>query len=245
MRHDLQTHGRPGGECRSDHLRFDTSRASWISGALSSGSEMKILYVLLWVLGAIAVCNAATTDLAPDVLARNVSDEVLTIIRADKELQAGNSHKVMQLVESKVLPHFDFVRMTQLAVGRNWRQATPEQQKALVDEFRTLLVRTYATALTLYRNQTIEYRPVRMNTGETDVIVKSVIRQSSGQSVAIDYGMEKSAGTWKVYDVKIEGVSLIDTYRSTFNTEVQRNGIDGLIKALSSKNQALAAQAVK
>jgi phospholipid transport system substrate-binding protein len=193
-------------------------------------------------------CGASVgtaADVSPDALARSVTDEVVAIVRADKEVQAGNPQKVMQLVESRVLPHFDFTRMTQLAVGRNWRQATPEQQKALVEEFRTLLVRTYATALTLYRNQIIEYRPVRMAAGDSDVIVKSVIRQPTGQSVAIDYAMEQIAGTWKVYDVKIEGVSLVDNYRNTFNTEIQRNGIEGLIKALSSKNQTLATQSAK
>ncbi|MGZ5095816.1 MAG: MlaC/ttg2D family ABC transporter substrate-binding protein [Burkholderiales bacterium] len=199
-----------------------------------------VIACVLWIACGVSVSTAA--DVSPDAFARSVSDEVLAIIRADKELQTGNPQKVMQLVESKVLPHFDFTRMTQLAVGRNWRQATPEQQKALVEEFRTLLVRTYATALTLYRNQIIEYRPVRMTPGDSDVIVKSVIRQPTGQSVAIDYGMEKTAAAWKVYDVKIEGVSLVDNYRNTFNTEIQRNGIEGLIKVLATKNQALASQ---
>ncbi|MGZ5150758.1 MAG: MlaC/ttg2D family ABC transporter substrate-binding protein [Burkholderiales bacterium] len=199
-----------------------------------------VMALMMWIACGASVGIAA--DVSPDAFARSVSDEVLAIIRADKELQTGNPQKVMQLVESKVLPHFDFTRMTQLAVGRNWRQATPEQQKALVEEFRTLLVRTYATALTLYRNQIIEYRPVRMTPGDSDVIVKSVIRQPTGQSVAIDYGMEKTAAAWKVYDVKIEGVSLVDNYRNTFNTEIQRNGIEGLIKVLATKNQALASQ---
>jgi len=184
-------------------------------------------------------------DVAPDVLARSVTNEVLSVVKMDKELQGGNSSKLVQLVESKVLPHFDFTRMTQLAVGRNWRDATPEQQKALTDEFRTLLVRTYATAVTLYSNQTIDYRPVRMAPTDVDVIVKSVIKQPAGQPIVIDYSMEKVAGTWKVYDVKIEGVSLVSNYRNTFNTEIQKNGIDGLIKALSSKNQAATAAGAK
>jgi phospholipid transport system substrate-binding protein len=186
--------------------------------------------------------SIASTGLAPDALARRVTDEVLAIVRADKELQAGNPQKVAQLVEAKVLPHFNFARMTQLAVGRNWRQASPEQQKTLTEEFKTLLVRTYTTAFSQYRNQTVAYRPVRMAPGDTDVVVKSLIRQPAGQPIAVDYSMERSSGTWKVYDVKIEGISLVENYRNTFSGEVQRGGIDGLIRTLSDKNKALAAQ---
>ena len=189
-----------------------------------------------------ATSSFALADVAPDVLARSVTDEVLAIVRADKELQAGNPQKLAQLVETKVLPHFNFTRMTQLAVGRNWRQATPEQQKALTDEFRTLLVRTYTTAFTGYKNQTIEYKPLRMAPADTDVVVKSLIKQPTGQPVAIDYSMEKSGAAWKVYDVKIEGISLVENYRNTFNAEIQRTGVDGLIKALATKNKTLAAQ---
>jgi phospholipid transport system substrate-binding protein len=133
--------------------------------------------------------------------------------------------------------------MTQLAVGRNWRQATPDQQKALVEEFKTLLVRTYAAAFTQYRNQTVDYRPVRMTPADTDVVVKSLVKQPTGQPIAIDYSMEKLGGAWKVYDVKIEGISLVENYRNTFNGEIQRGGVDGLIRTLNDKNKSLAAQA--
>jgi phospholipid transport system substrate-binding protein len=184
----------------------------------------------------------ALGEVAPDVLARSVTDEVLAIVRADKDLQSGHPQKVAQLVETKVLPHFNFTRMTQLAVGRNWRQATPEQQKILTDEFRTLLVRTYTTAFTGYKNQTIEYRPLRMAPTDTDVMVKSVIKQPTGQPISVDYSMEKQGAAWKVYDVKIEGISLVENYRNTFNAEIQRTGVDGLIKALSDKNKSLGAQ---
>lgn len=190
-----------------------------------------------------ALATPALAELAPDALARSVTDEVLTIVRADKELQSGNPQKVAQLVETKVLPHFNFNRMTQLAVGRNWRQASASQQRVLVEEFKTLLVRTYTTAFTQYKNQTIEYRPLRMAPADTDVIVKSIIKQPAGQPIAIDYRMEKAAGGWKVYDVTIEGISLVENYRNTFNNEIQRSGVDGLIKALSDKNKSLAAQA--
>jgi phospholipid transport system substrate-binding protein len=203
----------------------------------------KFLMVCLMAIAGVA-STAASADIAPDVLARSVTDEVLAIVRADKELATGsNRERVMQVVEAKILPHFNFGRMTQLAVGRNWRQASPDQQRVLVEEFRNLLVRTYTTAFTQYRNETIEYRPLRMAPTDTDVIVKSLIKRPQGQPVAVDYSMEKTGAAWKVYDVKIEGVSLIENYRNTFNTEIQKNGIEGLIKALSDKNKMLAAQA--
>ena len=185
----------------------------------------------------------AYAEVAPDVLARNVTDEVLAIVRADKDLQSGNQEKVIQLVESKVLPHFNFTHMTRLAVGRNWRDCTPEQQQALTEEFKMLLVRTYTTAYRQYRNETIEYRPLRMAPGDTDVVVKSVVKQPGRpQPIAVDYMMEKLPSGWKVYDVKIEGVSLVENYRSTFAGEIQRNGVDGLVRTLSDRNKALAAQ---
>jgi len=204
---------------------------------------MKTMIMAVALFALSATTGAANADVAPDVLARTVTDEVLAIVRADKELQAGNPQKVMQLVESKVLPHFNFTRMTQLAVGRNWRQATPEQQKVLTEEFKNLLVRTYTTAFTQYRNQTVDYRPVRMAPNDTDVVVKSLVKQPAGQPIAIDYSMEKLAGAWKVYDVKIEGISLVENYRNTFNGEITRGGVDGLIRTLADKNKALAAQA--
>jgi phospholipid transport system substrate-binding protein len=190
-----------------------------------------------------AAFPALADELAPDALARSVTDEVLAIVRADKDLQNGNQEKVVELVEKKVLPHFNFAHMTQLAVGRSWRDATPQQQQALIEEFKTLLVRTYTTAYRQYRNETIEYRPLRMAPGDTDVIVRSVVKQPGRpQPIAVDLGMEKLPSGWKVYDVKIEGVSLVENYRSTFASEIQRSGVDGLIRTLSDKNKMLAAQ---
>ena len=178
-------------------------------------------------------------NMPPDQLVKTVSGEVLDIIRKDREIQAGNQKKVIELVQDKVLPHFDFTRMTALAVGPGWRKATPEQQKLLIDQFRMLLVRTYSSGLSAYRNQVIEYKPLRANSGDTDVMVRSEVKQSSGQPVTIDYRMEKSQDGWKVYDVAIGGVSLVTTYRDSFGQEIRQHGIDGLIKALADKNRQL------
>ncbi|HEX9685746.1 MAG TPA: ABC transporter substrate-binding protein [Burkholderiales bacterium] len=175
----------------------------------------------------------------PDALAKSVTDEVLAVLRADKDIQSGNQKKVVDLVETKVLPHFNFVRMTQLAVGRHWREASAEQRKLLVNEFRTLLVQTYAATLAAYRDQSIEYRPLRMQPEDTDVVVKSLINQSGGRPVSVDYKMQKSDAGWKVYDVVVGDLSLVQSYRGSFNSEVQKGGIDGLVKALTEKNKQL------
>jgi phospholipid transport system substrate-binding protein len=195
---------------------------------------------------AIVLCGVTVplraAELGPDALAKSVTDEVLAIVRADREIQSGNRQRVLQLVEQKIVPHFSFTRMTQLAMGRNWRQASPDQQKTLVEQFKVLLVRTYTAAFTQYRNETIEYRPTRMKPGDTDAVVQSFINRPGAQPVAVDYSMEKTPEGWKVYNVKIEGVSLVETYRNTFNAEVQKSGVDGLIRTLSERNRALAQQ---
>lgn len=203
-------------------------------------------YRFLFAILAFVLSGATwSADLGPDALAKSVTDEVLAIVRADKDLQSGNRKKVLELVESKILPHFNFTRMTQLAMGRNWRQASPEQRKVLVVEFRTLLVRTYTAAFTQYRNETIDYRPARMKPGDTDAVVQSFVHRPGAQPVAVDYSMEKTSDGWKVYNVKIEGVSLVETYRNTFNTEVQKSGVDGLIRTLTERNRELAQQQVQ
>ena len=201
---------------------------------------MSKLHNLLFLLSffVLSAMQAQAQITAPDVLARSVTDEVIAVIRADKDLQAGHQKKVVELVEAKVAPHFSFTTMTQLAMGRNWRQANAEQQKRLTAEFHTLLVRTYTTAFTQYHDQKVEYKPLRMVAGDTDVVVQSLIRQTTGQPVAVDYSMEKTDSGWKVYNVKIEGISLIENYRNTFNTEIQKNGVDGLIKSLADKNRS-------
>ena len=179
--------------------------------------------------------------MAPDALAKKVTDEVVAIVRADPDIQSGNTQKVTALVESKVLPHFDFARMTRLAIGAPWRQAASAQQQSLINEFRTLLVHTYTSAFTQYRNQVIEYKPLKLQPGDTEVVVRSLIRQGGGADpVDVNYSMEKTDAGWKVYDVAIAGVSLVQNYRSTFNSEIQKSGIDGLIATLANKNKTRA-----
>jgi phospholipid transport system substrate-binding protein len=186
---------------------------------------------------------AQTSDTAPDALAKRVTEEVIAIIKTDKDIQAGNTRKVLDLVEAKVLPHFDFTRMTRLAVGPAWRQASSAQQQRLVTEFRTLLVHTYTSAFTQYRDQVIQYRPLKVQPGETEVAVRSVIKQSGGgDPIEVSYSMEKSDAGWKVYDVTIAGVSLVQNYRSSFNSEIQKSGVDGLITTLANKNKTLSQQ---
>jgi phospholipid transport system substrate-binding protein len=202
-----------------------------------------MIRVLPFVALACLLPAALAQNVAPDALVKTVTDEVIAIVKQDKDIQAGNQKKTIALVEEKVLPHFNFGRMTALAMGPNWRKATPEQQQQLVGEFRTLLVRTYSSALSAYRNQTIEFRPLRAGAAAADeVTVRSEVKQSGGEPVAIDYSMEKAAGGWKVYDVVVGGVSLVTTYRDTFAAEVRANGIDGLIKSLADKNRQLAAR---
>jgi len=197
------------------------------------------LVVFVWAFAALAVPGASAQDLTPDALVKTVTQDVIAVIKQDKEIQAGNQKRTIALVEEKVLPHFNFTRMTALAMGVNWRKATPEQQQALVNEFRTLLVRTYSTALSAYRNQVIEVKPLRAPPGDADVVVRSEVKQSGTEPVTLDYSMERTPNGWKVYDVTVGGVSLVTTYRDTFANEVRNAGVDGLIKALAEKNRQL------
>jgi len=174
---------------------------------------------------------------APDALLKAVTADVIVLIRQDKDIQAGNPAKVAEVVETRILPLFDFTRMTQLAVARNWRAASTEQQTSLTAEFRTLLVRTYSTALSSYRDQIIEFKPLRMAPGDAEVTVKSVVKQPGMDPLTIDYDMARTASGWKVYDIKIDGISLITTYRETFAEKVRSEGVDGLIKSLADKNR--------
>ena len=203
---------------------------------------MKFFALLLAGAGLLLPLGAQAQETPPDLLVRNVTEEVLEVIRKDKDIKAGSTQRAIELVEQKVLPHFNFPRMTALAVGKDWRQANPTQQKVLTDEFRELLVRTYSNALIAYKNETVDYRPFKMQPGETDVTVRTQIHQSGGkQPIALDYSLEKQTQGWKVYDVVVAGVSLVTNYRSSFATEVRNGGIDGLIKTLQAKNRSLEA----
>jgi phospholipid transport system substrate-binding protein len=194
-----------------------------------------VSFVLSLLLG--GTVGIAAADIPPDVLAKTTTEEVLQILRANKDIRS-DPKRVTELVEAKVLPNFDFNKMTRLAVGKGWRQATPEQRETLVTEFRNLLVRTYGSSLTQYKNETVEFKPFKMEPDATDVTVKSQInRANGGQPIAVDYSMEKTPGGWKVYDVTVEAVSLVTTYRGSFADEVQRSGIDGLIASLQQKNR--------
>jgi phospholipid transport system substrate-binding protein len=186
---------------------------------------------------AFAVLPAFAQEPAPDELVKAISQEVLSVIRQDKDIQAGDVSKIAGLVETRILPHFDFAHTTRIAMGANWRRATPEQREQLTREFKTLLVRTYSRALLNYRDQAIEFKPLRAQPGDTQVTVRSEVRQSGAQAVSIDYEVEKTVSGWKIYDVKISGASLAATYRDTFAEEVRNRGIDGLIDSLSNKNR--------
>jgi phospholipid transport system substrate-binding protein len=178
---------------------------------------------------------------SPDTLVDNTAQEVLAIVRQDKELKSGNTPKILALVEAKVLPHFDFTRMTRLAMGKNWSKATSDQQQELVKEFRTLLVRTYSNALSTYSDYTIKVEPLKNNAADTDATVRTKVMDGGQQPVPIDYSMEKTSDGWKVYDVTVAGVSLVTNYRSTFNSQVRDGGVDKLIKTLVEKNRSLIA----
>ena len=187
--------------------------------------------------------TAGAQDVAPDALVKSISNDVIGIIKQDKDIRAGNRAKINELVDAKVLPHFDFARMTALAMGRNWPKANAAQQKALITEFRTLLVHTYSGALSTYKNETIEFKPLRAAAGDTEVTVRTQVKRPGSEAVSIDYGMEKLPAGWKVYDVVVGGVSLVTNYRETFNAEIRDSGVDGLIKSLASKNRSLETQA--
>jgi phospholipid transport system substrate-binding protein len=174
---------------------------------------------------------------APDAMAKRVTQDVIATIKADPKVQAGDPARVREVIETKLLPNFDFDRMTALAMGRNWNRATPEQKKQLVDQFRTLLVRTYSGALTQYRDQTIEVKPLRAEAGATDVVVRTEVIRQGQAPVQIDYGMGKTDAGWKVFDVIVGGVSLVTNYRDEFNEQVRAGGVEGLLKALADKNK--------
>jgi phospholipid transport system substrate-binding protein len=191
-----------------------------------------LLALVLWTVAALAQGQQS-----PDNLVKGVADDVLHALRADPDLRAGDQTKMAQLIEQKIAPHFEFERMTRLAVGKAWRQATDEQKKALMEQFRQLLVRSYSAAWTAYQDVVVDVKPLRMQPGDDDVVVKTVIkRPGDAPPIEVNYSLYKTDSKWKVYDVSVEGVSLLTTHRSTFAEEIRKGGIDGLIKSLREKN---------
>ena len=189
--------------------------------------------------GLIVSTSSLLAQEAPDAMVKNITEEVLSIVREDKDIQGGNTQKAIALVEEKVLPSFDFKRMTALALGREWNKANPAQKDRLTEEFKTLLVRTYSNALTSYKDQSIRYRPLKMADSDTEVLVRTEIVQPGNRPIQLDYSLHKPESTWKVYDVVVAGVSLVTNYRDTFTQEIRANGVDGLIQMLESKNKQL------
>jgi phospholipid transport system substrate-binding protein len=203
-------------------------RRSWLAAVMMSAAAVSM--------------PALANDEAPDALVKRVSAEVLAAIKADPAIQAGDVNRIMALVDSKIMPNVNFTRMTSSAVGRYWRQATPEQQKQLQDEFKTLLVRTYSGALGEVKDQTVSYRPMRSKPEDTEVVVRSEVR-GKGDPIQLDYRMEKTPTGWKIYDLNVLGVWLVETYRTQFAQEIGAKGIDGLIASLVQRNKSNTAKA--
>ena len=199
---------------------------------------MKLIVNLLVSLTLVVCSSVALAEIVtPAALVKNTANEVLEIIKNDKDIQAGDMHKITALAEDKVLPHFDFERMSRLVLGKDWSPASKAQQGLFINQFRTLLIRTYASALAKYRNQTIEYKPLREQSGDTDVTVRTLILQPGGEPLPLNYKLDKAGEEWKVYDLEIGGVSLVNSYRGQFSTEISKSGMDGLIQKLADKNK--------
>ena len=185
--------------------------------------------------------SASAQQEAPDALVKRVSNEILELAKTDKQIQAGNQQRIMEVVQAKVIPHVNFQRMTAMAAGRFWREATPEQQAALTTEFRSLLIYTYSGAISQVRNQVLEFKPMRAGAGDDEVEVRSNVIQPRGEPIQLNYRLEKTPAGWKIYDVNILGAWLVETYKGTFAAEINKGGIDGLIRALAERNKRLAA----
>jgi phospholipid transport system substrate-binding protein len=188
---------------------------------------------------------AATGNEAPDVLVKRISNDVIDTAKSDKDIQAGNQKKVMDLVDAKILPYVDFQRMTALAAGRFWRDATPEQKTALSNEFRTLLIHTYSGALAQIKNETVEFKPMRADPADNEVEVRSQVNLTRGEPIQLNYRLAKGPSGWKIFDINVLGAWLVETYKGTFATEIGKGGIDGLIKKLAERNKELANKPLK
>jgi phospholipid transport system substrate-binding protein len=207
--------------------------------------KLFLLAVLLVVAAGLLPAPVAHAGPPPDDLVKSVANDLLAIVREDKALRAGDTSRMAELIEEKIAPHFDFPRMTRLAVGRSWRQATPEQQAQLVREFRTLLVRSYSSAYSAYNHIVVDVKPLKLQPSDDDVQVKTQIKLPGGAPpISVDYSMVRNSSDWKVYDVTVDGVSLVTTYRTTFSEEVNKGGIEGLINSLVALNSAKAGRPV-
>jgi phospholipid transport system substrate-binding protein len=196
---------------------------------------MKLLFAALAALLVSVPVSAETT--APDAMIRQLCDDVIVSIKQDSAIRAGDWSHIAALVETKIVPYFDFGRTTQIAMGRAWREATPQQREELTRQFKQLLIRTYAGALSNYSDQRIEVRPLRAKPQDDEVTVKSVIRQPGAEAIDIDYDLERGADGWKIFDVRVAGVSLVATYRTSFAEAVRNRGVQGLIELLAAKNR--------
>ena len=205
---------------------------------------LKRILAVLSMVGLLLGVAVARAEQAPDALIQTVSGDVIETIKADKAIQAGDLKRINALVDSKVMPYVDFERMTASAVGRYWRQATPEQQKRLEDEFKALLVRTYAGALTQVRDQTVQLKPMRSSPGDNEVVVRTQV-VGKGEPIQLDYRLEKAGDSWKIYDVNVLGVWLVEQYKNSFAQEIGSKGIDGLISKLAERNKSAGASAGK
>ncbi|GAB3368840.1 MlaC/ttg2D family ABC transporter substrate-binding protein [Massilia agri] len=204
-----------------------------------------IIQLIATAAATVAFATSAIAAEAPDALVKRISADVIETVKADKDIQAGNRAKIMDLVNSKILPHVDAEKMTQQAAGRYWRQATPEQQKQLIKEFTNLLVYTYAGALSQIKNETVEFKPFRAEAGASDVEVRSQVNVARGEPITLNYRLSNGPQGWKIYDINVLGAWLVQTYTSTFASEIGKTGIDGLIKKLAERNQQLASKPLK
>ncbi len=204
-----------------------------------------IIQLIATAAATVAFATSAIAAEAPDALVKRISADVIDTVKADKDIQAGNRAKIMDLVNSKILPHVDAEKMTQQAAGRYWRQATPEQQKQLIKEFTNLLVYTYAGALSQIKNETVEFKPFRAEAGASDVEVRSQVNVARGEPITLNYRLSNGPQGWKIYDINVLGAWLVQTYTSTFASEIGKSGVDGLIKKLAERNQQLAAKPLK
>lgn len=206
---------------------------------------MNSLKKLLFAFAIMSFGSQVFAQEAPDALVKRISEEVMATAKADKEIQSGNPRRIQEVVNEKILPHVDFQRMTALATGRYWRSATPDQQAQLTNEFRSLLMYTYSGAISQIRDQKLEYKPLRADPADTDVVVNTQVIQPRGEPIQLSYRLEKLPAGWKIYDVNVLGAWLVETYKGSFAAEISKSGIDGLIKTLVDRNQKLAGTVAK